>query len=174
MASLTALPLFFQSRIGSWFIIRFLWSNHPPHPHVKMRVLSVSQWFLSLSAFVKQNPITGKSFIQDVQRKIGWKWPWKWWSFFATLMQLVPWFCSFPFNKLSYKAALVLKMLLLKPTMGWGIQIMIGICQKEVESCQRHHKTVEMAKNCKITHFYALFWLFQDTFWLMLFLLLVE
>ena len=56
----------------------------------------------------------------------------------------------------------MLKLKLLNRRMGWWIQMMLGIYQKEEETCQRHHKTVQMAKNCKLTCSDALFWLFSN------------
>ena len=147
MANFAALPLLFQSRIWNYFSIRIFCTKHPPNPKVKMCVLSVSQRFLPLRAFAKQDPITRKLLIQSIQRKVGWKWLWRRWSFLAFSMQLVPWFCSYLLNQWSKRAALVPKLKPLKGGMGWQTQLMLWICWKEAKIYQRHKKTLRMEES---------------------------
>ena len=52
---------------------------------------------------------------------------WGWWSFLPFSFKLVPWFCLYLLNISSWKAALVIKLKLLKRGIGGYTQMMLGI-----------------------------------------------
>ena len=73
-----------------WKILGFFYQFHQSGPLLttrsKVRVLSVSQRFLALNTFVKQEQITRKSIIKRILRKVSWMTTMKvvdWWSFFG-------------------------------------------------------------------------------------------